>query len=71
MPKTWIEFDTDVIYEIEGRNKGPSFDKGRKYELDDALAQRFINHGEAHKIDEPPELPRFSVMKEPELQKKK
>lgn len=49
----WVEFNEDVIYETEGRNKGPRFEKGTRHELRDDIAERFVRRGVAEPVDGP------------------
>jgi len=52
--QTEVEFRRTVIFECEGRKKGPKFLKGRKYTFDDAFAQRWIKRNAAFDTSESP-----------------
>jgi hypothetical protein len=73
-----IKFLRDEIFETEGPNKGPKFEKDSVHDLREDQAQRWINRGAAvphdgkavsapEQVKKPDETPDFSKMKRDEL----
>jgi len=45
-----IKFLERCVYETEGPNKGPVFEAGKEYSLDDDKADRWIRRGKAEEV---------------------
>lgn len=58
-----IIFTRTEIYETEGPNKGPVFEKGHVYEMPEDKASRWINRDAAKAVDEKTPI---GLLKQPE-----
>lgn len=52
-----IKFSRDVLYESEGRGKGPSYSEGSTHDFEDHFADRWLRRGAASEVNTREPLP--------------